>query len=164
MYFSNHSKFVDNRLSINLFRRTFLTILCLSKPDISQILHFLLNCQNMKWYVTIVLSSFVFASWFSETSAKVEVSILKSNTLRINHHFEMYNPISIISSDCIHQYMAQVVSTTCQAQNQVNSEMEWMTCPLSAPHSPPKTFREFEHYKASQKEARKFCCGTLSTR
>merc|ERR550539_651234 len=33
-----------------------------------------------------------------------------------------------------------------------------MTCPLSAPHSPPKTFRELEHYKTSQKEARKFCC------
>ena len=163
MYFSNHSKFVDNRLSINLFRRTFLTIVCLSKPNILQILHFLLNYQNMKWYLTIVFSSFVFASWFSKTSAKVEVSL--SNLINLKStHFEIHNPIAISTSDCIHQYMSQVVSTTCQAQNQVNSEMEWMTCPLSAPHSPPKTFREFEHYKASQKEARKFCCGTLSTR
>ena len=59
----------------------------------------------MKWYVTIVLSSFVFASWFSKTSAKVEVSILNINKLRITRIPIIYYPVAISASDCILPYM-----------------------------------------------------------
>ena len=57
-----------------------------------------------------------------------------------------------------------MISTTCQSQDNHGSELEWMTCPKLGTQSPPKTFREFEHYKNSEEGDRKFCCGSTTTR
>lgn len=58
----------------------------------------------------------------------------------------------------------EVISTTCQVQDKHGSESRWMTCPELGSQSPPKTFREFEHYKNSETEDRKFCCGSITSR
>jgi len=58
----------------------------------------------------------------------------------------------------------EVISTTCQTQEKYGSELKWMTCDGHGSFSPPKTFREFEHYKNSKEEDRKFCCSSITTR
>ena len=53
----------------------------------------------MKCYVIIVFSSFLFASWPSRTSAKVEVSILNINILSNTYHTNSLNSIAANTSD-----------------------------------------------------------------
>jgi len=58
----------------------------------------------------------------------------------------------------------EVVSTTCQYQNEQGS-LDWMTCPLKvAERETPLTFRQFKDDLNSRPGDQKFCCGQIDQR